>query len=89
MVAEGELRSNLDDSDKVRELQDKMGEMKSEVRLYFGWYMYTVKLTITANLTTCCFASLKNTSVTKFNYKCGNINNRLLMCLIKTNVINN
>lgn len=36
MVAEGELRSNLDDSDKVRELQDKMGEMKSEVSLCFG-----------------------------------------------------
>lgn len=31
MVAEGELRSNLDDSDKVRELQDKMADMKAEV----------------------------------------------------------
>lgn len=31
MVAEGELRSNLDDSEKVRELQDKMAEMKAEV----------------------------------------------------------
>jgi len=31
MVAEGELRSNLDDSDRVRELQDKVAELKAEV----------------------------------------------------------
>uniref|UniRef100_A0A1B6EEN8 Rab-GAP TBC domain-containing protein n=1 Tax=Clastoptera arizonana TaxID=38151 RepID=A0A1B6EEN8_9HEMI len=30
MVAEGELRTHLDDSDKVRELQDKMADMKAE-----------------------------------------------------------
>jgi hypothetical protein len=31
MVTEGELRSNLDDSEKVRELQDKVADMKAEV----------------------------------------------------------
>ncbi|XP_052131622.1 ecotropic viral integration site 5 ortholog isoform X3 [Frankliniella occidentalis] len=31
MVAEGELRSNLDDSDRVRELQDKVAELKAEI----------------------------------------------------------
>lgn len=31
MVAEGELRSNLDESDRVRELQDKVAELKAEV----------------------------------------------------------
>lgn len=31
MVAEGELRCNLDDSDKVRELQDKVADLKAEV----------------------------------------------------------
>ncbi|KAL5274817.1 EVI5L family protein [Megaselia abdita] len=30
MLAEGELRSNLDDSDKVRDLQDRLAEMKAE-----------------------------------------------------------
>jgi hypothetical protein len=32
MFTEGELRSNLDDSEKVRELQDKVADMKAEVR---------------------------------------------------------
>lgn len=32
MHAEGELRNNLDDSEKVRELQDKVAELKAEVR---------------------------------------------------------
>ena len=38
MVAEGELRSHLDDSEKVRELQEKLAEMKSEVgrRVHFN-----------------------------------------------------
>lgn len=31
MVAEGELRSNLDESDRVRDLQDKVAELKAEV----------------------------------------------------------
>ena len=31
MVAEGELRSNIDDSDRVRELQDKVVDLKAEV----------------------------------------------------------
>jgi len=31
MVTEGELRSNLDDSEKVRELQDKVADLKAEV----------------------------------------------------------
>lgn len=34
MLAEGELRSNLDDTDKVRELQDKVAELKAEVTNY-------------------------------------------------------
>nr|CAD7453854.1 unnamed protein product [Timema tahoe] len=33
MVAEGELRSNLDDSDRVRELQDKVGDLKAEFKI--------------------------------------------------------
>ncbi|XP_054290353.1 ecotropic viral integration site 5 ortholog-like isoform X3 [Macrosteles quadrilineatus] len=37
MVAEGELRSNLDDSDKVRELQDKMADMKAEIMRLESW----------------------------------------------------
>lgn len=32
MYAEGELRNNLDDSDRVRDLQDKVAELKAEVR---------------------------------------------------------
>lgn len=35
MAAEGELRSHIDDSEKVRELQEKMGEMKAEVYFFF------------------------------------------------------
>ncbi|KAK9499395.1 hypothetical protein O3M35_002439 [Rhynocoris fuscipes] len=31
MAAEGELRSHIDDSEKVRELQEKMGELKAEI----------------------------------------------------------
>eukprot|EP00099_Drosophila_melanogaster_P002922 NP_001162721.1 ecotropic viral integration site 5, isoform C [Drosophila melanogaster] len=30
MLAEGELRANLDDSDKVRDLQDRLADMKAE-----------------------------------------------------------
>lgn len=33
MLAEGELRSNnLDDSDRVRDLQDKVADLRAEVR---------------------------------------------------------
>lgn len=32
MLAEGELRANLDESDKVRDLQDRLADMKAEVR---------------------------------------------------------
>lgn len=35
MYAEGELRSNLDDSDRVRDLQDKVAELKAEVIIIF------------------------------------------------------
>lgn len=40
MLAEGELRSNsnLDESDKVRELQDKVAELKAEVTTFFPLY---------------------------------------------------
>lgn len=31
MQAEGELRSNSDESDRVRDLQDKIADMKAEV----------------------------------------------------------
>lgn len=31
MQAEGELRSNLDESDRVRDLQDKVADLKAEV----------------------------------------------------------
>lgn len=31
LLAEGELRSNIDDTDKVRELQDKVADLKAEV----------------------------------------------------------
>ncbi|XP_061386790.1 ecotropic viral integration site 5 ortholog isoform X1 [Musca vetustissima] len=31
MLAEGELRSNLDDSDKVRDLQDRIADLKAEL----------------------------------------------------------
>lgn len=31
MLAEGELRANLDESDKVRDLQDRLADMKAEV----------------------------------------------------------
>uniref|UniRef100_A0A146KNV6 TBC1 domain family member CG11727 n=1 Tax=Lygus hesperus TaxID=30085 RepID=A0A146KNV6_LYGHE len=31
MAAEGELRSHIDDSEKVRELQEKLGDMKAEI----------------------------------------------------------
>lgn len=30
-MAEGELRSNIDESDKVRDLQDKVADLKAEV----------------------------------------------------------
>lgn len=31
MLAEGELRSNMDESDRVRDLQDKVADLKAEV----------------------------------------------------------
>ncbi|XP_019697545.1 ecotropic viral integration site 5 ortholog isoform X1 [Harpegnathos saltator] len=37
MHAEGELRNNLDDSEKVRELQDKVAELKAEVMRLESW----------------------------------------------------
>lgn len=33
MFAEGELRSNLDDSERVKELQDKVADLKAEVSI--------------------------------------------------------
>ena len=35
MLAEGELRSNLDESDKVRDLQDRLADLKAEVSTSF------------------------------------------------------
>lgn len=47
MVTEGELRNNsLDDSDKVKELQDKVADLKAEVSYmpmnfeYFIFYIH-------------------------------------------------
>ncbi|XP_078044708.1 ecotropic viral integration site 5 isoform X1 [Augochlora pura] len=37
MYAEGELRNNLDDSERVRELQDKVAELKAEVMRLESW----------------------------------------------------
>ncbi|KAL2727122.1 ecotropic viral integration site 5 isoform X6 [Vespula squamosa] len=37
MHAEGELRNNLDDSERVRELQDKVAELKAEVMRLESW----------------------------------------------------
>jgi len=34
LLAEGELRSNIDDSDKVRDLQDKVADLKAELTAY-------------------------------------------------------
>lgn len=34
MLAEGELRSNMDESDKVRDLQDKVADLKAEVDFF-------------------------------------------------------
>lgn len=31
MATEGELRSNMDDSDRVREMQEQVAELKAEV----------------------------------------------------------
>lgn len=33
LLAEGELRSNMDESDRVRDLQDRVAELKAEVRI--------------------------------------------------------
>ncbi|XP_011505248.1 PREDICTED: ecotropic viral integration site 5 ortholog isoform X2 [Ceratosolen solmsi marchali] len=37
MYAEGELRNNMDDSERVRELQDKVAELKAEVLRLENW----------------------------------------------------
>lgn len=48
MLAEGELRSNLDDSDRVRDLQDKVADLKAEVIfLCYRMYRYIRKPLIT------------------------------------------
>lgn len=43
LLAEGELRSNIDESDKVRDLQDKVADLKAEVQSPEGSnYYYTL-----------------------------------------------
>lgn len=37
MVAEGELRNNIDDSERVRELQDKVVDLKAEILQLENW----------------------------------------------------
>lgn len=44
MHAEGELRNNLDDSEKVRELQDKVAELNAEVREIEAFSFHTISL---------------------------------------------
>lgn len=40
MQAEGELRSNLEESDRVRELQDRVAELKAEVRFFESFLFF-------------------------------------------------
>ena len=42
MLAEGELRSNLDESDKVRDLQDRIADLKAEVCSKFIFFFLLV-----------------------------------------------
>lgn len=58
MVTEGELRSHLDDTEKVRELQDKMAEMKAEVRLHESVVKIVNKMNILSLALHCCLSLL-------------------------------
>lgn len=40
MQAEGELRSNSEESDRVRELQDKVADLKAEVRNLYSFLIH-------------------------------------------------
>lgn len=40
MQAEGELRSNSEESDRVRELQDKVADLKAEVRKLYSFLIH-------------------------------------------------
>ena len=44
MYAEGELRNNMEDTEKVRELQDTVAELKAEVSLYSVIFLTPIKL---------------------------------------------
>lgn len=46
MHAEGELRNNLDDSERVRELQDKVAELKAEVCGYIKFCLCCINESI-------------------------------------------
>lgn len=54
MVAEGELRGNADDSDKVHDLQNKVADLKAEVKILITLY----KINFQANFVTVFFSSL-------------------------------
>lgn len=43
MLAEGELRSNLDESDRVRDLQDKVADLKAEVSCKFKYHSPSIQ----------------------------------------------
>lgn len=43
MLAEEELRSNLDESDKVRDLQDKVADLTAEVFFLFNLIFLKIK----------------------------------------------
>lgn len=52
MLAEGELRSNMDESDKVRDLQDKVADLKAEVdflMIHFIQFSTTLCTNATSN----------------------------------------
>lgn len=42
ILAEGELRSNMDDSDRVRDLQDKVADLKAEVKKEFVCFLWQI-----------------------------------------------
>ncbi|XP_067012573.1 ecotropic viral integration site 5 ortholog isoform X2 [Anabrus simplex] len=62
MVTEGELRSNLDDSEKVRELQDKVADLKAEIMRLESWKERWVGGSATTRVPTSRSASLDTES---------------------------
>lgn len=61
MLAEGELRSNLDESDRVRDLQDKVAELKAEVGTPGSFW--SVAWSTTEPLINCKYTSSKSKGI--------------------------